>query len=142
MSDLNGINGTGGTRPATVLEAAMHGLGEDVVEAETVLWVLAASTLLIPEVGDGEESVALVIEESDGEYVACFTHQDQVPDMGEFDPDFVEVPGLDALLSIPAETGLAVNPGAETSIAVDAENISEFRQHLADIGLIAPVDDD
>ena len=142
MSDLTGTNGTGGTRPATVLEAAMHGLGEDVVEAETVLWVLAASTLLIPEVGDGEESVALVIEESDGEYVATFTHQDQVPDMGEFDPDFVEVPGLDALLSIPAETGLAVNPGAETSIAVDAENISEFRQHLADIGLIAPVDDD
>lgn len=140
MSDLTASN-VDGERPATILEAAMHALGEDVVEAETVLWVLTASDLLLPEVGQGEDSVALVIEEEDGEYVAVFTHPDQVPDMGEFDPVFNEITGLDALMSIPSDTGLAVNPGAETSIAVDADNVAEFREHLSDIGLISRVDD-
>ncbi|MDP3894906.1 SseB family protein [Nocardioides sp.] len=124
-------------RPTTVLEAAMLALSEETIEAETLLWVMTASDLLLPEVGEGEDSAALVIEEDDGvDYLALFTHLDQVPDLGEHDPEFSEVTGLDALIALPDDTGVTVNPGADGSFSVDPRNIGEFRRHLIDSGLI------
>ncbi len=126
-----------GDRPTTVLEAAMAALGEDTIEAETLLWVMTASDLLLPEVGEGDDSVALVIEEDDGvDYLALFTHLDQVPELGGHDPEFSEVSGLDAIIALPDDTGLTVNPGSEASFSIDPRNIGEFRRHLVDTGLI------
>ena len=131
------IDGAGEHRHPTVLEAAMLALSEEAIEAETLLWVMAASDLLLPEVDEeGGETVALVIEEDGEDYLALFTHTDQVPDMGDLTPTFREVQGVAAIVALPDDTGLAVNPGSESTFSVDPENIEAFREHLADTGLI------
>ncbi|WP_203338230.1 SseB family protein [Nocardioides limicola] len=129
MTEVNG------TRPPTVLEAAIQAHAEGDIEAEALLWVLASSVLLLPEVEADGETVALVIEEDGGDCLALFTDVDQVPDLGEFEPAFDEISGVEALFSLPDDTGIAVNPGSEASFSIDAQNATMLRDHLADHGL-------
>lgn len=120
-------------RPETVVEAAIRLGREGAATAESVLWALAASDLVVltPAGADPrpETLEPLVVHRDDVTFVAAFTASDRVPaDLGRGRVP-VTLPASLLLRGIAPEVGLVVNPGTQ-GFEVPAEGLAGFRAQL------------
>lgn len=116
-------------RPASVLERAIAQGQEGKLDPGTVMWVIAASQVLLLNDGEPPESdfpdAPLVVDGPRGRFVAVFTHADQ---FGRFAPGRVPVlvPGFELLRRIPEFAGVVVNPGNPIGLEVPAVGLRAF----------------
>lgn len=118
-----------GTRPATMVERAIGQGRGGKLSPETVLWVIAASDVILlneaePSAADFPD-VPLVLARDDGRFLPIFTHQDQFGTLsgGRF-------PVLELLRSVPEDVGLVVNPGNQLGMELPADGLRAFLSRL------------
>lgn len=120
-------------RPATVLERAIARGQQGSADPTTVLWVLAADTVVILHEGALPENEfpprPMTVTNGKDQFLAVFTHQDFTAELAE-GREVVLVPALELLRRIPPSVGLVVNPGAKLGLEVPSEGIRGFAQML------------
>lgn len=117
-------------RVATVLGRAIARGQAAEVDGTTVLWVLAASDVVIlnesDDFGNGFPDSPLVLSDDRGElFLALFTHQDMARSFAEGRVP-VRVPAFEILRRLPATSGILVNPGNDVGLQVPAEGARAF----------------
>lgn len=122
-----------GTRPATMVERAIGQGRAGKLSPETVLWVIAASDVVL--LNEAEPSAAafpdapLVLARDDGRFLPIFTHQDQFGTLaGGRVP--VLVPAFELLRRVPEDVGLVVNPGNQLGMELPADGLRAFVSRL------------
>ena len=121
-------------RAATVLELAAARGARGALPMSTVLWVLAASRLVVPAAADAPERPGAfqpVLLQREGQaFVPVFAHQDLLAASGITSGGFIEAPGGAFMSQVPAGTGLAVNLGSSGGFELPAAQLATFVAEL------------
>jgi hypothetical protein len=118
-------------RPETVLETAVRLARAGTSSAESALWALAASEVVVltpagaPPTAETLEP--LVVHRDDATFLAVFTGTDRVSaEFGEGRTP-VAIPASLLLRGVSSEVGLVVNPGSPDAMEVPAQGLAAFR---------------
>jgi hypothetical protein len=117
------------TFPANTLENALVGARNGDMSAEALLAALAENPLWVPlpSGADDQGNVQLPVVMLDGRpYVVAYTSAEQYA-VGAGVQTHMELPGRELASGMPAELGLAVNPGAEYGVPVHPEGVRALR---------------
>src|SRR5512139_3686679 len=114
--------------PCNQLEQALLALRSDETRGDDLLNAIAVGHLWVPlPQGGGAEDASLPITVIDGTpYVVVYTSEEQL-ERGAGRVGFAMTPGRDFVRSLPAELGLAVNPGGELGLPLPANALRTIR---------------
>ncbi|GGH47480.1 SseB family protein [Microbacterium album] len=126
MAEERGRDG----RPATVLERAISRAQQATLDTGTVLWVLAASDVVIinegPPEGDQFPDRPLVVARAGATFLAVYTHRDLAAEATGGERVVVHVPALEVLRRVPASAGLVINPGRALGLEIPPTGLRAF----------------
>lgn len=102
---------------------------------QTVLWVLAGSTLYVPSGADPgndfEGFRPVFYPQGAHQMLAAFTNPQWAEPISSLAPWMVTTTGEDLITRMPPENGLVINPGAPNGFDVAPEGVEAFRRELS-----------
>lgn len=114
--------------PANTVEEALAVVIEDHAKTTNFLEVLSRAEVWLPISGDSgpepDGTVALpTVTVDDEQFVAAFTSTEQL-ERGAPESDHVVVPAQELAQVLPAEIGIALNPGGDGAVPIKPEGVA------------------
>ncbi|RZU64135.1 type III secretion system (T3SS) SseB-like protein [Microterricola gilva] len=123
-------------RPTTLLERAILRSSRQQLSMQSLLWILAASELIVPTTedfhGNVDEFKPLLLAADDALYLAVFTHADQIGSYAATAPAYVTMAGESVLMRMPPGAGLIVNAGTARGFELPADGLAAIVDEITD----------
>lgn len=121
--------------PTPLLDRAVEHARSGRLTMQSVMWVLAGTTLFVPSGDDPGENLQgfrpVYYPRDDVQMLAVFTSPQWAEPVAQLAPWMLTFTGEELLRRMPAENGLVVNPGAPHGFDIAPDGLAAFRQELA-----------